>query len=71
MACWPGVLTAKVTNWWAVRRASVSSGGAQVQPIFQPVRLKVLPVDEMVTVRSRMPGREARGRCAPSKTRCS
>ena len=30
-----------------------SSGGAVIQPIFQPVVLKVLPPDEMVTVRSR------------------
>ena len=36
--------------------AATRSGGAQTQPIFQPVHENVLPPDEMVTVRSRMPG---------------
>src|SRR6266568_5118579 len=54
-----------------MRRASVISGGAQDQPIFQPVRLNVLPVEERVTVRSRMPGRLARGTCDGSNTTCS
>ena len=71
IACWNGVATANVTNWCTARTAAVSSGGAQVQPIFQPVRLNVLPADEIVTVRSRIPGSEAIGTCAPSNTMCS
>src|SRR6266851_577346 len=54
-----------------MRRASVISGGAQDQPIFQPVRLNVLPVEERVTVRSRIPGRLARGTWGASNTMCS
>ena len=65
------VATANVTNWWTVRTAAARSGGAHVQPIFQPVRLNVFPAEEMVTVRSRMPGSEAIGTWAPSKTMCS
>ena len=60
-----------VTNWCTARTAAAKGAGAQVKPIFQPVRLKVLPVDEIVTVRSRMPGRLASGTCSPSKTMCS
>ena len=33
-----------------------SSGGATAHPIFQPVNENVLPPEEIVTVRSRMPG---------------
>ena len=40
----------------AVFTASTSSGVAQTQPTFQPVNENVLPPDEIVTVRSRMPG---------------
>ena len=45
-------------------RGRRSSGGAQTQPIFQPVHENVLPPDEIVTVRSRMPGNVASGTCA-------
>ena len=55
----------------AVRTASTRSAGAQTQPIFQPVHEKVLPPDEIVIVRSRMPGNVASGTCSPSNTRCS
>ena len=65
-ACWKGVAVQKVTNWCAVRSAAVRAGGAQVWPTFQPVKLKVLPDEEMITVRSRMPGSAARGTCVPS-----
>ena len=42
------------------------------QPTFQPVKENVLPAEEMVTVRSRMPGSVASGDVlGPSKTRCS
>ncbi len=58
-------------NCFAERTAATSSAGAVIQPTFQPVNEKVLPAEEMVTVRSRMPGKPARGRWEPSKTRCS
>lgn len=48
-----------------------SSGVAVTQPTFQPVNENVLPALPMVTVRSRIPGNDAMGRCSPSKTRCS
>ena len=37
--------------------AAISAGGAQIQPIFQPVVLNVLPPLEITSVRSRMPGK--------------
>ena len=41
-------------------------------PIFHPVKEKVLPELEIVTVRSNMPGRVAIGVwVVPSKVRCS
>lgn len=52
--------------------ASMSSAGPATQPIFQPVSEKVLPAEEMVRVRSAMPGSAAIGVWAtPSKVRCS
>lgn len=45
--------------------------GAVIQPIFQPVTLKVLPPLEIETVRSKPPGRLATGTCGTSKVRCS
>ena len=36
--------------------ASVSSAGARIQPMRQPVTLNVFDAPLMVTVRSRMPG---------------
>ena len=47
-----GVPLAKVRNCLAVWTALVSSGVAHTQPIFHPVTEKVLPADEIVTVRS-------------------
>ena len=55
----------------AVRTAVTSGSGPQAHPTFQPVKASVLPADEIVTVRSAMPGKETRGRCSPSNTRCS
>ena len=49
----------------------MSGGGAHAQPVFQPVIENVLPADEIVTVRSRIPGSVAIGTCSPSYTRCS
>ena len=49
-----------------------NSGGPSAQPIFQPVAEKVLPAEDIRTVRSRIPGKPASGRCsASSKARCS
>ena len=61
----------KVTNCLAVRTACVRTGGAQVQPTFQPVQENVFPAEEIVTVRSRIPGSVAIGTCSTPKTRCS
>ena len=58
-------------NCLAVRTAVTSSSGPHTQPIFQPVKLNVLPAELMVSVRSAMPGKVASGRCSPSNTRCS
>ena len=55
-----------------MRTADTSGAGPQIQPIFQPVTLKVLPALLTTSVRSRMPGSVAIERCrAPLKTRCS
>ena len=54
--------------------ADTSLRGPLTQPIFQPVQENVLPADEIRSVRSRMPGRVARGMWADAasvKTRCS
>ena len=40
----------------AVRTAVDELRGAGTQPIFQPVKLKVLPAELIVSVRSAMPG---------------
>ena len=71
MASWNGTPLQNVMNWWALRKARVMSGGAQVNPTFHPVNEKVFPVEEIMTVRSRMPGREESGTCSASNTRCS
>ena len=56
----------------AARTAATSSGGPCTQPTFQPVTENVLPADEIVSVRSAMPGSVAIGTCGrPSKTMCS
>ena len=62
---------ANVMNCFAPRTAPTSSAGPQAQPIFQPVNENVLPIDEIVSVRSAIPGSVASGTCSPSKTRCS
>ncbi len=47
-------------------------GAAQTKPTFQPVRLKILPAEPILTVRSRMPGSAISGWWRrPSKTTCS
>ena len=46
-------------------RGEQIGGDAHTQPIFQPVNENVLPADEIVTVRSRMPGSVASGTCSP------
>jgi hypothetical protein len=50
----------------AARTAASSGAGAQAQPIFQPVKPKVFPAEEIVTVRSPIPGSVARGTWRPS-----
>src|SRR5436190_19861647 len=56
IAYWNGPPFTYVRNCLTVRTAAVSSGDAHTQPIFQPVQENVLPPDEIVTVRSRIPG---------------
>jgi hypothetical protein len=50
---------------------ATSGAGPQIQPIFQPVTLNVLPALLTRGSRSRMPGSVAMDVPAPSKTRCS
>ena len=45
----------------AVRTAETSGAGPQIQPIFQPVVLNVLPALPTTSVRSRIPGSVAIG----------
>ena len=47
----------------AVRAAATSGAGPHSQPIFHPVVLNVLPPDEIVSVRSAIPGSVASGTC--------
>ena len=57
---------------WRRARAATSGAGPVAQPTFQPVTLNVLPSEEIVSVRSAIPGSVASGMCSsPSKTRCS
>ena len=51
--------------------AATSGAGPVAQPIFQPVNEKLLPPLEIVSVRSRMPGRVAIGMWGTPKVRCS
>ena len=54
------------------RTAATAAAGPVTQPTFHPVVENVLPADEMVSVRSLIPGSVATGTCsAPSNTRCS
>ena len=50
-----------VRKSWTLRMAAVRGAGATMVPMRQPVTAKVLDAPEMVTVRSRMPGRVAMG----------
>lgn len=71
-AYWNGPALTYVRNCFVVRTAATNSRDPVTQPTFQPVKEKVLPAEEMETVRSRMPGREIRGVwAAPSNVRCS
>ena len=59
-------------NCFTARTAATAAAGPLTQPTFQPVAEKVLPADEIVRVRSHIPGSVATGTCsAPPKTRCS
>ena len=53
-------------NCLAARTAATSGGGPLAQPTFQPVKENVLPDEEIVSVRSAIPGSVASGTCAPS-----
>ena len=57
---------AKVRNCLTARTRAIRSGGPLAQPTFQPVSECVLPSDDVVTVRSAMPGSVASGTCVPS-----
>ena len=61
MAGWNGPALTYVRNCLAVRAAVTSGSGPHSQPTFQPVVLNVLPPDEIVSVRSAMPGSVAIG----------
>ena len=45
-----------VSHCFAERTAATRSAGPVTHPIFQPVNENVLPADEIVSVRSPMPG---------------
>jgi hypothetical protein len=52
-----------VRNCFTARTAETSSPGPWIQPTFQPVTENVLPTEEIVSVRSAIPGRLAIGTC--------
>ena len=61
-----------VRNCLTARTAATASAGPLTHPTFHPVVEKVLPAEEMVRVRSHIPGSVATGTCsAPSNVRCS
>ena len=62
-AGWNGAPDTKVRNCLAVRTARTRWAGPVAQPTFQPVNENVLPAELIVSVRSRIPGRVASGRC--------
>ena len=70
-AGWKGAPEEYVSHCLRLMIAVISSGRAVIQPIFQPVTEKVLPAEEIDTVRSFAPGSVAIGRCAGPKVRCS
>ena len=57
------VAAQKVRYWWAVCAAVTRCAGPVAQPTFQPVNEKVLPLDDSVRVRSRIPSMVAIGTC--------
>ena len=61
IAGWNGLPLTYVRNCLTARTAEISSAGPLTQPIFQPVVEKVLPADEIVSVRSQAPGSVAIG----------
>ncbi|GIT00789.1 MAG: hypothetical protein CM1200mP26_25010 [Acidimicrobiales bacterium] len=61
MARWKGAPLVNDRCCLTVCTAPTSSVGACTQPTFHPVRPKDLPPEEMVTVRSAIPGRVANG----------
>ncbi|CPU63590.1 Uncharacterised protein [Mycobacteroides abscessus] len=59
-------------NCFTVRTAVTSGSGPCSHPTFHPVNENVLPAEEMVIVRCRIPGSVAIGTCrASSNVRCS
>jgi hypothetical protein len=71
MALWKGVPELYVRNCLTVRTAETRSSGPLSQPTFHPVKEKVFPADEMVTVRPAAPGRVATGMWRTPNVRCS
>ena len=68
-AGWSGAPEVKVRNCLAVSTARTRWAGPVAQPTFQPVKREGLPGAGMVSVRSRMPGRVASGRCSAASER--
>ena len=71
MANWNGAGLVYVRNCLAARTAATSGAGPPTHPTFHPVKENVFPPEEMVRVRSAIPGSVASGTWAPSKNRCS
>ena len=67
IAGWNGAPFTYVRYCLTASTAVTSGAGAVSQPIFHPVVEKVLPPDEIETVRSQAPGRAAIGRCGTPK----
>ena len=71
IAGWNGPEPTKVRNCLTPRTAAMAGAGPLIQPTFQPVVEKVLPPEEIVRVRSAIPGSVAIGMCGTPKVRCS
>ncbi len=56
---WAGVV--KVRNWCDFASTFRMCGAAHTKPTFQPVRLKILPAEPILTLRSRMPSSPSTG----------
>ena len=65
-ACCSGAGAPTVRKSWTLRMAPVSSGGATIVPMRQPVTENVFENPEIVMVRSAMPSSVAIGRWARS-----